>query len=238
MTTASPGGHDSRGIPISLRGSSESMLSVLTSQFPPVPAVLRYARRLVPWSKRQIEECQAAFLYAVAQQYDHSGARLLEIGTAQGYSAAILAQACPRGTLLTLNPKQHEVDAARSSLAPFGKRVRVSTELSWDYLASHEASDPCDLVFVDGDHARVRLDLPWFDRVKVGGAMVFHDYAPDGTRRPCPPVFEALDAMREALGRDFDVSMIDDGLIGIVGFYRRSSDEGWRERLPEALRTF
>jgi len=218
--------------PPRLEGQPEEITRRLSLWYPELWAVLTSARRACPPRKRQIAEYQAAALYAATRPYNARGSRILEIGTFEGYSAHILAQACPLAHIITLNPKEWERLIARQHLQ--GKRVTLRGDLSWDYLAQHlrYKSPPFDVVFVDGDHAQILRDLPWFDQVRVGGLMIFHDYAPADSPRPCPPVYEALNDMSRALGRDFDVKVIDDTGVGLVGFLRRAEDAGWRELMP------
>ncbi|HML23514.1 MAG TPA: class I SAM-dependent methyltransferase [Aggregatilinea sp.] len=191
---------------------------------PGIPVALDVARERVGTikAKREIAAYQAAVLYALARQYDYEGAHLLEIGTALGFSASVLAQAAPHAHITTLNPREDESAAARLNLGVF-PNVTVVAAASWDYLA-HYRLPLLDLVFVDGDHARVRRDLPWWNLLRPGGLMVFHDYSPEGTYRACPPVFEALNEFAELLGRAFDVLVVDDGGVGMAGFYRRADD--------------
>lgn len=213
--------------------SAEQILAALLPSYPELRNVLARAQRQVPTKKRQIAEYQAAALYALARPYDRAGARILEIGTFLGYSAAVLAQACPRAEIVTLNPNKVEALMAQGYLRPY-RNVTVSAMCSWDFLDVHVRRQraPYDLIFVDGDHARILKDLPWYDHLRPGGLFFHHDYAPEGTYRACPPVYEALNQLRDALGRDFDALVVDDGGVGMAGFIRRDEDAGWRELMP------
>ena len=180
-------------------------------------AALAFVRAEIPQTKREISHDEAEALYALAQQYD--GGRALEIGTATGYSAAVLARAMPRTGIVTLNPKQSEWNDARQYLAGYAN-VEPLLMRSWDYLAGY-TGPVLDLVFVDGDHGQVARDFAWWDWLKDGGLMLFHDYMPEGQKRPCQPVYEALNALRDGLGRDFDV--------------RHRSLAGWYKEPGESL---
>ncbi len=183
--------------------------------------VLTKVREYVPQYKREIAEYQAAVLYDLV--YGLEG-QILEIGTAYGYSAAVMAMAAPTARITTLNPKGWEADRAAEHLATFGN-VQVVKEHSWDYLAAY-AGPTLSLVFVDGSHRleHVRLDCQWWRWVKAGGFMLFHDYSPEGSGRPTPEAYQGINEMREQLGRDFDVAVIDDRSVGMVGWYRKDGE--------------
>lgn len=161
----------------------------------------------------QILPYQAAALYVLVGQYDREDAHLLDIGTAAGYSASVMAQAAPKAEIVTLNPAGHEVKAARRNLGRW-PNVRLVQAASWDYLESY-GGPFLDVIFVDGDHKRVAEDVPWWRWLAEGGLMLFHDYSPAA----CPPVYEAVNALGEVLGRGPDVLVLDDGGIGMAGFY-------------------
>lgn len=207
-----------------LTGTSEAIITAIEQQQPDIRALLAQARALVTPSTRAIAEYQAAALYALARPYNRPGARVLEIGTAQGYSAAVLALAMPDAHIVTLNPHPEEAALARHNLAPFGERVDVLELKSWDFLDLYD-DPPFDFIFCDGDHKNVRRDFPWRTRLTVGGLMLFHDFSPNGTYRACPPVYRALQELRGTLGRDFDALIVDDGGVGMAGFIRRIEDD-------------
>jgi predicted O-methyltransferase YrrM len=205
-------------------GADSAILARYTVAHPELPAVLEMVARRVPHKKRQIAPYQGAALYSWAKPYNRPGCQILEIGSFLGYSAAIMASACPMAEITTLNPKHHEAIAARANLR-YWPGVRVVEAYSWDYLGV--TSRNFDVIFCDGDHSAILRDLPWFDRLVVGGLMAFHDYSPAGTYRECVPVYDALNAMARALGRDFDRKVIDVGNVGMVGFVRQPDDDGW-----------
>ena len=204
----------------------EEILRVVapSDMHPELPDVLKRARECVVQTKREIATYQAACLYVMAKQYNIKGSQALEIGTATGYSAAILVQAMSEGLLTTLNPKQVEFVQAVDNLRGF-HNVFVERLRSWDYLVQwRHLNQKLDFIFVDGDHNSVARDLDWFNELKVGGLMMFHDYSPAGSKRACPPVYDICNAMRDSLGRDFDVIFIDDRNVGMVGFYRQKGE--------------
>lgn len=205
---------------MNLQGTQVAIMTQLINRYPQIPAALEQSRERCKPNRRSIAEYQAAALYALAQPYD--GQPILEIGTALGYSAAVLAQACPNSSIVTLNPHIPELEKAIENLSPYGN-VKVVGLSSWDYLA--QISAMFGFIFVDGDHKRVRADLPWWDRLLPGGLILFHDYSPAGSYRECPPVYEALNEFTLALGKaEPDVLVVDDGGVGMAG-YRKPADD-------------
>lgn len=200
-----------------LHGTPEKIIASIQSSID-VESVLERVQKRIPFLKRQIAPYQGASLYALALKYNTPNSHILEIGTAHGYSAAILAEACPNASIVTLNPNVEEAAIASENLAKY-PNVEVVTEISWDYLKTYRGPK-LDMIFVDGDHKRVRLDLPWWDWLKDGGLMLFHDYSPAGTYRECPPVYEAVNEFGLLIGKEPDVLIVDDGGVGLAGYFQ------------------
>ncbi|MDZ4768361.1 MAG: TylF/MycF/NovP-related O-methyltransferase [Chloroflexota bacterium] len=220
-------------------GSTDSIFCEFEKTHPEIGGVLSdIDARIARKPRREVERYQAAALYALAKTYN--GKPILEIGTAVGYSAAVIAAAAPSAAIVTLNPNEAEAAIARVNLAPC-PNVTVMTIASLDYLGvRHPVSDVPDgapeqdfsFIFVDGDHARVRLDFAYWDRLAPGGMIVFHDYSPAGTWRACPPVYEACQDFAAWLGRA-DVLIVDNQGVGMIGWIKRMGDPMWQFRLDE-----
>lgn len=180
------------------------------------------ARRLIYKTKKAIFSYQAAALYHLALPYN--GGNALEIGTAYGYSCFFLAKAMPDSKIITLNASESEVQTVRETgiLSGFSN-VRMLHRVSWKYLKETEVT--YNFVFVDGDHNRVRLDFPYFNRLIEGGLILFHDYSPLESERPCPPVYQAVNELSDKLGRQPDILIIDSGNVGMAGFVRQVGEQ-------------
>jgi predicted O-methyltransferase YrrM len=161
---------------------------------------------------------QCAWLYTLARPFD--GGKILEIGTYKGKSALVLALACPRAHIVTLTVHAQEAQEAARVLA--GRGVEMHTVRSWDYLAGYKGPD-LDMVFVDGDHNQVRRDLTWFNRIRVGGLMLFHDWSAVGSD-PVQASYRAINAFATGLRRQPDVQLVDAKGVGMAGFYRRRGE--------------
>lgn len=205
-----------------LTGTPDELLRQMTDQHRELSGLLLKAREIR--HNKAIEEYQAAVLFHLAHLYCRKGHKALEIGTARGYSAGLIAQGIVPGTLVTLNPDIAEAMIAGGNLNSF-VNVTLLMVRSWDYLGAMQRLNwHFDFIFVDGDHKRVRNDLPFFNQLAVGGMIIFHDYSPDGSARPCQVVYEALNELRDRLGRDFDVLIVDDTDVGMAGFVRQEGE--------------
>jgi len=205
-----------------LRGTPDQILDEMVKLAPDVSGALRSAHDLMRSAKGHIGAHQAACLYVLARAYAFKGADILEIGTLVGYSASIIAEAAPPASIITLNPNRAEAAIAQKALARF-QNVRVEPFKSWEFIHWHEGD--FDMIFVDGDHNRILADMPWWDRLKVGGLMLWHDYTPEGAPHPCKPVYDTVNAWRDKLGRPLDIEVIDSDGAGLVGLYRREGEK-------------
>jgi predicted O-methyltransferase YrrM len=205
-----------------IRDTDERIMARIAEDYPRVPVILSWTRKHIPQIKRQIAPYQGAVLAALASHYDRDGARFLEIGTALGYSACLMATAAPKARITTLNPKKGEYERAVGNLH-IRKNVEVKKLTSEEYLA--QCKEAFDLVFVDGDHSRgmVTHDAGFFNHLKVGGLILFHDYAPLDSTRPGEGVYQALNALKKKQ-RKFDVLVVGDGKVGIAGWYRQEGE--------------
>jgi predicted O-methyltransferase YrrM len=159
----------------------------------------------------QLREYQAAALFELTKKYD--GQNILEIGTFVGYSASLMTQAAPNSSIITLNSAGHEIPYAKKNLKDY-PNINILCKVSWEYLKEYNGPE-LGMIFVDGDHKRVALDLAWWDKLQVGGLMLFHDYAPHEIY-----VRAAVSCLRENLGREPDVLVLDNKDEGLAGYYK------------------
>ncbi len=206
----------------SLVAPDDAILTQVRAVYPEVDAVLSWTRKHIPWSKRQIAEYQGAALAYYASRYDHEGATILEIGTALGYSACLMATAAPRASVTTLNPKDGEYERAMANLR-IRANVRVVKATSQEFWRAD--LPPYDLIFVDGDHSyrMVLLDSRYFNVLQPGGMILFHDYSPSESDRPSAGSFRALNELQESR-READVRVVGEGQVGMLGWIRREGE--------------
>ena len=206
-----------------IKGSPQAIVSHCLMKYPQARGAVDFAREATQRCKGEISDFQAVALYVLTHRYNKSGCRILEIGTAYGFSAAIMAQAAPEAKIITLNPQQWEVDKAEFDLWAAGlDNIEFISMRSTDYLAAY-TGDNFDMVFVDGDHKRVKEDFPFFNKLNSHGLMLFHDYSPEGSWRACPPVYEALNEKRDSF-RDFDVLIEDLAGVSMAGWYKEEGE--------------
>ncbi len=100
--------------------------------------------------------------------------RVLEIGTAIGYSGVWMAGALPKdGMLITLEIDDQRAQVARAHFARAGLADRVTVVVGDAQRMLHKLAGPFDLVFQDGDKKQY---LPMLDplvaRLRPGGLLV------------------------------------------------------------------
>ena len=108
--------------------------------------------------------------------------RMLEIGTAIGYSGIWLARALPAGGMLvTMEFNEERAREARENFARAGVSDRVSVVVGDAQLKIAKVSGPFDLIFQDGDKT---LYTPLLDRLvallRPGGLLITDNVLWDG----------------------------------------------------------
>lgn len=99
--------------------------------------------------------------------------RILEIGTAIGYSALCLARGAPEARIVSIDRDPEMLRQARRFLAAAGVGERIELLEGEALEILPPLPGPFDLVFVDGDkqHYRRFLDLS-LPKLRVGGLVV------------------------------------------------------------------
>lgn len=211
-------------IRLDLRGSAEYLTRELTTCFPAWDAIEHKAARHVRDRRRgEVLVEQAIAIAYLASQYDRSAASILEVGASHGYTAALMRLAAPQAEIVTLEPHRLRRSAARQNLRELAVAVRPEVSMVW---LEHCRRDGLryNMIFVDADHKHIAEDLAWYDRLKIGGLFLHHDYSREGSAHPCPPVYDALNEFAEQLGHPADVLVIDDSGVGMAGWYKRGGE--------------
>jgi len=108
--------------------------------------------------------------------------RILEIGTAIGYSGIWLARALPPGgMLITMELDAARADEARKNFARAGVADRVTVMAGDASRMLHKVAGPFDLIFQDGNK---QLYVPLLDtlieRLRAGGLLITDNVLWDG----------------------------------------------------------
>ncbi|MCW2994703.1 MAG: O-methyltransferase family 3 [Conexibacter sp.] len=105
--------------------------------------------------------------------------RVVELGTATGWTAAALALADPRRTVITCDPNvQPGRDRYLRLLSP-ATCARIALLRTTGLAAATLDAQPVDVLFVDASHERqATVDewRAWRPRLAPGGIVIFHDY--------------------------------------------------------------
>lgn len=153
---------------------------------------------ILPW--RPVEIAGVPILTSLTQheasrlQALAGGRRVLEIGSAYGYSTVCMAQHAEH--VLAIDPlEQYTADELHANLRACGvcDRVTVAQYRSQDLLPILAAAGAkFGLVFIDGDHERLAVAADLANAVRLlapRGVLACHDYGEDS----CPGVREAID---------------------------------------------
>jgi predicted O-methyltransferase YrrM len=148
-----------------------------------------------PAISTSVTDAEAAMLGRLA-----AGRQVLEVGSASGYSAVVMALAGADHIVAvdphTWIPGSYEAMLANLAAYQVTDRVEIIREYSQSALPQLAGEDArFGLVFVDGDHSAdaARHDLRWaLKLLKPGGVLAVHDYLEDCC---CPGVREAADGM-------------------------------------------
>lgn len=99
--------------------------------------------------------------------------RILEIGTAIGYSGIVMLTAAPQATLNTMELSEQSAAAARENFKAFGVDGRVNIFVGDARETVRLASGSYDFIFLDGPKGQYLYFLPYLtDLLEMGGVLV------------------------------------------------------------------
>ena len=148
-----------------------------------------------PAVSTSVQDIEAAELARLAK-----GRNVLEIGSAYGYSACVMALAGANHITAvdphTWIPGSLQAMGEAVGTCQAGEQVTIYQEFSNTLMPQlAEDGDRFGLIFIDGDHryAAVRHDGEWAAKLlEPGGTIAFHDYGEDCC---CPDVRRAVNDM-------------------------------------------
>lgn len=211
-----------------LKDTREGLLRKLVALFPGWSDLEEEARAYVGGpNKKEVWVEQAVALAILAKQYDRPSAHILEIGASRGYTACVMQLAAPQAQITTLEPHRGRREEARAAIqGRLGVNVRPHGSGAWLEHAIAEGLS-YDMIFVDGDHKHVALDLPFWNLLRRNGLFVHHDYSMPGSKRECPPVYDNLNIFVEEMNLPFHVLVEDETGVGLAGSYRTAMKQVW-----------
>lgn len=131
----------------------------------------------------RVSDEETPVLQALAESVP-AGGLIIEIGSANGYSCAKIAEACNEDVRIyaidpwTLAPQKQQPARERKfhqTIAPYKHKIKPIKAFSQDV----ELKEAIDLLFIDGNHHYQFVShdyLKFAPLVKKSGVLVFHDY--------------------------------------------------------------
>ena len=99
--------------------------------------------------------------------------RILEIGTAIGYSGLVMLSACGHATLNTIELNEATAALARKNFDEFGVSDRVNIFVGDAREIVRMLTGSYDFIFLDGPKGQYEVFLPYLtDLLEVGGTLV------------------------------------------------------------------
>ena len=99
--------------------------------------------------------------------------RILEIGTAIGYSGIVMLTAAPNATLNTIEMLEESAQMARENFAEAGLTDRVNLFVGDAWQIVTYLTGSYDFIFMDGPKGQYEVFLPYLtDLLEVGGTLV------------------------------------------------------------------
>jgi predicted O-methyltransferase YrrM len=139
---------------------------------PPNDPLLREMEARAAEEKIPISDAATGRLLAILAR-SIGARRILELGTAIGYGAILLARAVPEARIVSIDKSPERLTEARGYLARAGvaNRVELVEGAALDVL--HQLEGPFDLIYIDAVKTEYRryLDLT-LPKLRVGGLIV------------------------------------------------------------------
>ena len=139
---------------------------------------------------------------------------ILEIGTAIGFSALLMAEQVPDAKIMTIDRNEEMIGFAKENFARFDQRKQI-TLLEGDAVDLLEHIDQCfDLIFMDSAKSKYIVFLPEvLKRLGVGGVVILDDIFQGGdVARDIMDVRRGQRTIYRGLQRLFDATLDHPGL--------------------------
>lgn len=154
----------------------EYLLSVMPERESDLQNLHRYAtENAVPIIKHEMEQ----FLTFIVTM--HQPLKVLEIGTAIGYSAIVISKAAPTSEIVTLEISERMIEQARKNFIDFGISDRIELIEGDAVKTIKDLEGPFDLIFMDaakGQYMNFCDDS--LRLLKPGGLLIADNVLQDG----------------------------------------------------------
>ncbi|PNY20111.1 putative O-methyltransferase [Streptococcus parauberis] len=144
--------------------------------------------------------------------------KILEIGTAIGFSALLMAENAPQSKIVTIDRNEEMITFAKENFAKFDRRNQIQ-------LLEGDAADlitnldeEFDFVFMDSAKSKYIVFLPEIlKHLKVGGMLVFDDIFQGGDIvKPIEEVRRGQRTIYRGLQRLFEATLDNPGLTATL----------------------
>ena len=99
--------------------------------------------------------------------------RILEVGTAIGYSGILMLENAPNACLVTIEKDKSRLELAKQNFEKCGLNARVQTILADANQAVQNLDGTFDFIFLDGPKSHYGRQLPYLlNHLSVGGTIV------------------------------------------------------------------
>ena len=116
--------------------------------------------------------------FLIEKLLEYKPKKILEIGTAIGYSGSIILKTLPQANLVTIEKNIQNYELAKKNFEKTGVSSRVNQILG-DALENvrqfDKAQEKFDFIFVDGPKSQYVLYLPYFEKILQKGGVIFAD---------------------------------------------------------------
>jgi len=150
-------------------------------ELPPRAAIFRICALIRAWRRGDrfaIESATRPADVAELLKLAEGRRRVVELGTATGWTTAALVLADRERRVLTFDPVVQDHRADYLALLPAAARRRIELVAATGADGAQNAGEQ-DLVFVDSTHehdATVAEIIAWTPKLRSGGLLVLHDY--------------------------------------------------------------
>lgn len=144
--------------------------------------------------------------------------KILEIGTAIGFSALLMADNAPQAQITTIDRNEEMIGFAKDNFAKYDSRHQI-TLVEGDAVDMLQTLDETyDFVFMDSAKSKYIVFLPEIlEKLEVGGVVVMDDIFQGGDiARPIEEVRRGQRTIYRGLQRLFDATLDNSGLTATL----------------------